>query len=454
MDLKRVVNRIKPDEKEKKEMNGFIEKLLEVTKSISSDVKPMICGSVEKDTWLSKKYELDLFLLFKPEIDKKVLEKDGLDIAKRIVKTMKGRHQISFAEHPYMRAWVGKFQIDIVPCYGIEDPENIKSAVDRTPHHVKFVKKNLKNTDEVRLLKQFCISNKCYGADVKTLGFSGYLCELLVINYGSFMECVKSASKWRAGHVLTFENSDKEQAAKKFKSPLVVIDPVDRNRNVSAAISLEKFYTFVRACKEFCDKPKEDFFFKKSPKPYSIKQIKERMIKRNTRWYLLSFKKPEVIEDILYPQMKRCSKSIEKMLEHEGFKVLRSEFYCNKECVIILEMSVWHIPRVSKNIGPEVYSAHAEQFLKHYKDKEVFIEDDNWAVETENSFIDSYVFLKELVKKSKRELLERGIPSKIVPAFNDCKVAEGENAIRVMRKMPEDFRVFMKEYFERNLNVV
>jgi tRNA nucleotidyltransferase (CCA-adding enzyme) len=453
MDLNRVIVRIKPGQAERKEMNAFIEKLLETTKKISSEVKPMICGSVEKDTWLSKKYELDLFLLFKPDIDKKVLESMGLDIAKGIVGALKGRYQISFAEHPYLRGWVGKFQMDIVPCYDVEDPEKIKSAVDRTPHHVKFVKKNLKNPDDVRLLKKFCISNKCYGADVKTLGFSGYLCELLIIEYGSFLDCVTSASGWRAGHVVTFGNLEKEEAAKKFKNALTVVDPVDRNRNVGAAVSIEKFYMFVKACNEFVKKPSEVFFFGKDSRPYSITEIKKKIQYRNTRWYVLSFKRPDVIDDILYPQMKRCTSAIAKMLDQHGFKVLKSDFYCNRECVMFFEMDVWHIPRVSKNIGPDVYSKHAEQFLKHYKDEEVFIEGENWVVEVENKFIDASEFFCWLVKRPQKDLLEKGIPSKIVPVIHNCVPRGGEDAIKLMKRMPKEFRIFMREYFEKDLNV-
>jgi tRNA nucleotidyltransferase (CCA-adding enzyme) len=454
MDLNRVIEKIKPGQAERKEMNDFIEKLLETTKKISSDVKPMICGSVEKDTWLSKKYELDLFLLFNPDVDKKVLEEKGLGIAKKVIKSLKGRYQISFAEHPYLRGWVKKFQMDIVPCYDIENPEKIKSAVDRTPHHVKFVKKNLKNPDDVRLLKQFCISNKCYGADVKTLGFSGYLCELLIINYGSFLDCVKDASRWRAGRVVTFDNLNNEDARKKFKSALVVVDPVDKNRNVGAAVSIEKFYTFVKACKEFTESPKEVMFFRKKPKPYSIKQIGDMIKKRKTDWYLLSFEKPEVIDDILYPQMKRCCNSISKMLAQQGFKVLGCDFYCNKECAFVFEMEVWHIPKVSKSIGPDVYSVHAEQFLKHYKKDEVFIEDEKWVVEIENKFTEVFEFLSWLIKQPKNELSGRGIPSKIVPVISKANLSEGDLAVRSMKKLPEDFRIFLREYFEKNLNVV
>lgn len=88
MNLKLVLNKVKPSEIEKKEMKSFIEKLLETSKKLSS-VKPMICGSVEKDTWLSKKYELDLFLLFNQNISKKELEEKGLALAKNIVKNLK-----------------------------------------------------------------------------------------------------------------------------------------------------------------------------------------------------------------------------------------------------------------------------------------------------------------------------------------------------------------------------
>jgi tRNA nucleotidyltransferase (CCA-adding enzyme) len=453
MNLNTVLKRIKPSESEERDMKSFIEKLLDASRKFSKDVKPIICGSVEKETWLSKKYELDLFLMFKPDIDKKELEKRGLDLAKRIIKNLKGKFQIAFAEHPYLRGWVGKFQIDIVPAYEIENPENIKSAVDRTPHHVKFVKKNLRNPDEVRLLKQFCIANKCYGADVKTLGFSGYLCELLVIKYGSFMECVKDAYKWRAGHVITFDNLSREEAIQKFKSPLTVVDPVDKNRNVGAAVSVEKFYTFVKACKDFIENPKEDFFFKKPVKPYSIAEISRKIRGRGTRWFLIAFKEPKVIEDILYPQMKRCSKAIEKMLNQNEFRVLRSDFFCNKECILIFEMETWQTPKVWKNIGPNVHSKHAEEFLKHYR-KEVFIEDENWTVESEREFTEALTFLTSLLKKSEKDLLEKGIPSKIAPAIRKGKIIDGDNAIKYMKRLPEDFRTFIREYFEKDLNVV
>jgi len=268
------------------------------------------------------------------------------------------------------------------------------------------------------------------------------------------MDCIKDASKWRAVHVITFANLSREEAAKKFKTPLIVIDPVDKNRNVGAAVSVEKFYSFVKACKDFIETPNKEFFFKKPLKHYSISQVSKKIKKRGTRWYLIAFKRPKVIEDVLYPQMKRCCKTIGKMLTQNGFKILRSDFYCNKKCVLIFEMEIWQIPKISKNVGPDVYSKHAEEFLKHYKKEKVFIENEKWVVELEKEFTEVSQFLKNLLKKSKKNLLERGIPSKIAPVIKNCKIADGKSVIKLIKKLPREFIVFLKEYFEKNLNVI
>ncbi|MFH1474060.1 MAG: CCA tRNA nucleotidyltransferase [Candidatus Aenigmatarchaeota archaeon] len=453
MDLKSVLNELKPSKKEYKEMEDFIAKLTKLTGNLEKDVKPLVCGSVAKDTWISEKNEVDLFLLYDPKISKKELEKNGMILAKKIVKELKGKHEIAFAEHPYLKAQIGKYQVDIVPAYSIKDPEKIKSSVDRTPHHVKFVEKNLKKPDEVRLLKQFCIANKCYGADVKTLGFSGYLCELLIIKYGSFMKLAKDASKWRARYIIVFKNSNKEKA-KKFKSPFIVVDPVDKNRNVGAAVSVEKFYIFINACKRFVDNPKREFFFPPETKPYSLEEVAKEIKKRGTRWYSISFERPKTVEDVLYPQMKRGKGAIDKILTQNGFNVLRSDFYCDKKCVMVFEMKAWQIPKITKNIGPDVYSSHAEEFLKHYKQNEVFIENEKWVVEVERKFTTVLHFLKDLLKKSEKDLRERGLPSKIAPNIRKAVIAGGGDFLKEVKKMPEDFRRFLREWFEKDINVV
>jgi len=458
MNLKEILKKIKPDEKEEKDMKSLINELLKVAKE-NEEIYPMICGSVSKDTWLSNKNEIDLFLIFNPMVSKKKLEEDGLRIAKNIVSKLKGKYTIAYSEHPYLRAsikWKERtYQIDIVPAYNIEDPEKIKSAVDRTPHHVRFIKQNLKNTDDVRLLKQFCIANKIYGADVKTQGFSGYLCELLILYFKDFNNLVKNASKWRAGVIITFDKTlDQNFILNKFKTPLIVIDPIDKNRNVSAAVSTEVFYRFVKTCKEFVDRPRKDFFFPPKAKPYSISKISNEMERRGTKWHMIKFKKPDVTEDILYPQMRRFVNTLEKIFNENDFKVLRKDFWINDECIVLFEMKNWIVPKIDKKIGPSVYSKHAENFLKHYKNKNIFIENNKWVVEVERKFSESTSLLQSILKKTQKELMESGVPSKIAPLLQKSQLLIDRDIIKAISSLPEDFRVFMKEWFEKNLNIV
>ncbi|MBN2203241.1 MAG: hypothetical protein JW700_03595, partial [Candidatus Aenigmarchaeota archaeon] len=142
-----------------------------------------------------------------------------------------------------------------------------------------------------------------------------------------------------------------------------------------------------------------------------------------------------------------------RMLEHNGFEILRSDFFCNKECLIVLEMKEWKIPKVWMNVGPDVFSRHAEEFIKHYQKKKVFIENDNWVVELEREFTNTVDFLKNIFNKKEKTLKEMGIPSKIAPKLNNAKLLYDkslENKIKDSKEM----RIFLKEWFEKDLDVV
>jgi tRNA nucleotidyltransferase (CCA-adding enzyme) len=74
-----------------------------------------------------------------------------------------------FAEHPYIRGDFKGYHVEIIPCYLVENGSKHISAVDRTPFHDSFVKKNLGNRQsEVRLLKQFMKGIGCYGAEIRS----------------------------------------------------------------------------------------------------------------------------------------------------------------------------------------------------------------------------------------------------------------------------------------------
>lgn len=81
-----------------------------------------------------------------------------------------------------------------------------------------------------------------YGSEFKVGGFAGYLCELLILHYGTFEETLKAAINWKFGHKIDIEGYG---TADKFKDPLIVIDPTDEKRNVGAALRLDRMAEFI-----------------------------------------------------------------------------------------------------------------------------------------------------------------------------------------------------------------
>ena len=266
--------------RKKKDIQKTVTELIELCENAISRLKihaePMLVGSVAKDTYL-KNPDIDIFILFPLDTKRETLEQYGLKIGEHVIpKPVK-----KYAEHPYTSGKFHGYEVDIVPCYRIKKSSELKSAVDRTPLHTEYVINNLaeKQKNEVRLLKQFLKGIGIYGAEAKVEGFSGYLCELLIIHYGSFMSLVSSAKNWKFNHRITLNNNHKKAFP---KAPLVVIDPVDSERNVASALTAQNFAMFIHACAEYEKNPSEYFFFPLPAKPFSKRRIHQMFERRGT----------------------------------------------------------------------------------------------------------------------------------------------------------------------------
>ena len=102
---------------------------------------------------------------------------------------------------------------------------------------------------EVRLLKKFMQGIGVYGAEIKVGGFSGYLCELLIMKYGSFAETVEAFANYNKRVIIDIENyyADRQnELSLLFPEPLVIVDPVDKGRNVASAVQPAKTLQFRR----------------------------------------------------------------------------------------------------------------------------------------------------------------------------------------------------------------
>lgn len=465
--LSEVLKKVKPDKKTEKKLKSLAKKALEITKKEAKkyDASAILAGSITRDTWLPKKLEFDVFVLFPLKLSEKKLEEFGLEIGKRVIDKLKGSYRVEYAQHPYVRGEVEGIEIDIVPCFKVETPEKIKSAVDRTPFHVKFVEKSLskKMSDEVRLLKQFCLANGIYGADAKTQGFSGYVCELLIICYKNFLNVLKNAVKWKPGEIVDikkyYKKEDYPKLKKMFRNQVfILIDPTDRKRNTASAISAYNFFKFKKTAREFLEKPREELFFEREVEPITEKELILHQMKRRTEIVLIKFSPPKVVPDILWPQLRRFAERLQSILEEVKyeFKVLRKDVYTNEKdlAIVLLEMEVSKLPKVQKRVGPKVFNLkNSEMFLEKYKKQALtgpFIEDDHWCVEVERKFLTAREKIFDSLNKSLEVLKSKGIPGyvaeQIVKGFEI--VCENEKIMGMVEK-DKNFGVFLRKYFEK-----
>jgi tRNA nucleotidyltransferase (CCA-adding enzyme) len=376
--LRAVLERIKPTQAERERLqkvaNEMVARVNLACAKLGVPARGMLVGSAARGTWLRSERDIDIFIMFPEELSREELEREGLRVA-RAVAGPKGKER--FAEHPYITTRVEGFEVDFVPCYDVADAGKIKSAVDRSPHHQRYISERLtpELTDEVLLLKKFMNGIGTYGAELKVQGFSGYLCELLVLRYRTFRDAVTAASKWLPGEVIDLTRSyrDVDELKALFPGqPLLVIDPVDLNRNVAAAVSMQNFSTFVRACQDFVRKPSMRFFFPPQPKTLSHREVKRVLGQRGTSLFCLLFDSPGVVEDVLYPQLRKTEQALVMRLVRAGFEVLRSDVWANSKAVILVELPCEKLPRVQRRLGPPI-TIEARDFIeKHLASRQKF----------------------------------------------------------------------------------
>jgi tRNA nucleotidyltransferase (CCA-adding enzyme) len=330
----------------------------EITKAaVCCDVqcRPMLVGSCARGTWLSGDYDLDIFLAVPPnrELTSALLP------ARMVAKVYEER----YASHPYIHAMIDGFEVDLVPCFDLQDAKNIESAVDRSPFHNRYVAGRIAgHEDDVLLLKQFMKGVGVYGSEQRLGGFSGYLSELLVLQYGSFKGVLEAASCFHPGQVIDLEN----HSSLSHSDPLVVVDPVDPKRNVAAALTIDRLFQFSAASRCFLAAPDIDFFFPPESKPLETSELLRLMKERGTMFILVEFMAPDVVEDVLFPQLKKADASITALLSRHGFSVMRSDFEVSvdkKIAWLLFELDVFRLPSVEKRVGPPAHAvAHLSRF--------------------------------------------------------------------------------------------
>ncbi len=380
-----VLERIKPTNDEIIELTKIADDLTNIVKDYlkknEMNVKVRLVGSFAKGTYLSDP-DLDLFILFPEGTPHETLETVGLKIGEDILHGTR-----MYSEHPYTRGIYKGLDVDLVPGIDLLNTTRLQTAVDRTPFHTDYILSHMNDEqkDQVRLLKAFMKGIEAYGAEPNTRGFSGYLCELLIVKYENFRNVLNASQDWREGIAITIEKRGPPMIG-----PLVVYDPVDEKRNVASAVHIDTLSLFIVAARAYLEVPSDKFFFPLDRKPMTRDDLQRKTEEHGSRIVTVIFKKPNVIEDNLYSQLWKTQYALTKKLNDFDYNVLRAVHNMNDRTMeIAFELERDVLSKTYKHIGPPVFVKTAASFLTKWKNNEYgspFIEDGCWNVIAERMY--------------------------------------------------------------------
>lgn len=395
---------IKPSPEEQKRVSLVTRTFLEKLNKKLKNATALLGGSGAKGTWLSGNHDLDIFVLY-PKQTYASRSEELSNFMEKSLKLAFPKQELRrvHGSRDYFQMSFDGYSLEVVPILKITKPEQAVNITDISPLHTKWVKRQpAKIKDEILLAKQFCKAHRFYGAESYIGGFSGYVLEILVSYYGSFEKLLRASQRWRKRDVIDIEKHYPKKDAcfqlnqSKIISPLIVIDPVDKNRNAAAALSEEKWDFFRKKAADYLKNPASSFF---EPKKVTLdswrKEIQE--LGRHGVWLDLSL--PEGKEDVVGVKMVKALKFISQELS--PFWVLSSGWIWDKRLSASLHVEVKSKFRPSEEIkiGPPL---HLSEFVADFKkkNKNAYVENDRIKAKIKISQVTLEENIKVILGKS------------------------------------------------------
>lgn len=434
-----IAESVTPDAEERTAMWTAVEELTAATESaiedrgIDADV--LHVGSTARDTWLAGDRDIDLFLQFPNGTDRDTLTDAGLAIGRAVLDD----GAANYAEHPYIAGTHDGFDVDIVPCLDVPAASEAETAVDRTPFHNDHVADRLDEelAADIRAAKHLLSNIGSYGSDLKTRGFGGYLLELLVLEFDGLSELLEAVATWQPP--VRIDPAD--HGARSFDDALVMIDPTDPHRNVAAVTSTHQIARLQHYARRFLADPAPEVFSRPRNDPITEAGLSTALEDRGTEVNALVFERPDMLDDQLWPQLRKTHGGIRDELDRLGFDIVRSSILeTDDRLALVFECGVAKRPRIERHAGPPVSMAeHAQRFVESYADAEVygpFIDDDRYVVERERelrtprSFLTSDRLFEVRIGDQLEPVLESGYEvhrgeelAALLPAFGEALAA-------------------------------
>jgi tRNA nucleotidyltransferase (CCA-adding enzyme) len=368
--LEEVETTISLDREDLKKLLKQTKELIEkIGKKVGNGRRIILGGSLAKKTIIKKsEQDIDIFVVFEKEGETKELPK--------ILKRAGLKFEIIHGSRDYFQIKQNGLKFEIIPILRLKKTELVKNISDFSPLHVEYIKnkilKNRKLEKEIKFAKAFCFANGVYGAESYIQGFSGYALEVLVCHYGSFQSFLKGIqTDTFVDPEKLFKNKSeafREINQSKLLSPIVLVDPTFRYRNVCAGLNRESLERLKLVSKNFIKNPSVDYFRRKT---FDENRFIERAKKENLTVIELhlSTNKPE--GDVAGTKMKKFFNFVLQELIRKGQVVKDAEFVYENGQNAMGYLSVRELSEL-KIRGPEKKMTLALEEFKRIRGKVYF----------------------------------------------------------------------------------
>jgi tRNA nucleotidyltransferase (CCA-adding enzyme) len=390
----------------------------EILQKVSSEMrkqkvaaKVIVGGSVAKGTWLPGISDIDFFIIFNYErfSDRSTEISDFAE--KVLMKIFPRLHRLRGSRDYFSTNYKG-YNFEFVPVLDISKKQQARNITDFSPLHIQYVAKNAKIKDDVRLVKQFMKAASVYGAESYISGFSGHVADLLTAYCGTFERFVRNVASWQDKIIIDLSKKYKNKKEilqilnpSKKTGPLILIDPVEPERNAAAALGKEKFDLLKKACKSFLKKPSIEFF---KEKHITIDSLIAKKGKRTL--IILEAISPKDKPDIAGAIMKTIFEKLQQSFTENDFKILEMGWHFNKKTLFWFYFDSKPLSAKRLHLGPPVKLAkeHILGFKKAWKNHKVTIKNKRYVVELKRKYLKPKDLAKMLAKEFKLKLIHTG----------------------------------------------
>src|SRR5574340_906096 len=117
-----VLSLSRPTEAERQKLQALAQSIINKINVIGEiedlRITAKLVGSSARRTWLSGEHDLDIFIMFQPDVSREYLEEKGLYVARKVAREAQS-YEERYAEHPYINAIFDGFEVDLVPAFSV-----------------------------------------------------------------------------------------------------------------------------------------------------------------------------------------------------------------------------------------------------------------------------------------------------------------------------------------------